>query len=107
MTPPNIQPKIKTELIVALTSLSFLSETVPNKSFTATGRYTDMSVLTTPPNMLLTKQMVNRIARAGRASPLSRSRIAEVDAVLISLLGCCLLFSNVRNPGADDYTRVA
>src|SRR5579859_921387 len=88
MTPPNIQPKMKTELMVALTLFSSVSSTLPSRSRTATGRYTDMRVLTTPPNVLLIKQMVNRTARLPcflRVEPILDSRIAEVDAEVIWL----------------------
>src|SRR5580658_752629 len=58
-TPPNIHPKIKTELIAALTSFNLSVVASPSSSFTATGKYTDIRVLTTPPSMLLIKQIAN------------------------------------------------
>src|ERR1700735_2422302 len=51
------------ELMEALTAFNFASVTGPSRSLTATGRYTDISVETTPPNRLLTKQIVNIAAK--------------------------------------------
>src|ERR1700722_20503621 len=60
--PPNIQPKINTELMVALIAFNLSADTFPIRSLTATGRYTDINVITTPPNKLLTKQMIKTAA---------------------------------------------
>jgi hypothetical protein len=53
---------------------------------TATGRYTDIRVETTPPNTLLTKQIVKRAAFEVRSVDIYPVVIAEVKLFLFQMV---------------------